>query len=123
MAFPIKKKPDFSSMLGMGPKRAPENAPPDFASEAAPDPEPDPTDPNEPAEGADAGDITPEMLRYSGPEEHCESCSHFTAPSTCDRWSQPVDATGHCEGFQAGGGADMSTGEPAPPQAEEGQPV
>ncbi len=123
MAFPMKKKPDFGVLLGMGPKRAPEQGPPDFGGGKAPqaDPEPDPLDPNEPAEGADEGDLTPEMLDYSGSAEHCESCKHYTAPSTCDRWTQPVEATGHCEGFQAGGMDDMGGGDQMPAQGGEAE--
>ncbi len=119
MAFPMKKKPDFGVLLGMGPKRAPEQGPPDFGGKS--DPEPDPMDPTEPAEGADEGDLTPEMLDYSGPEEHCDKCRHFTAPSTCDRWTAPVEAAGHCEGFQAGGMDDMGGGDQMPAQGGEAE--
>jgi hypothetical protein len=106
MAFP-NKKPDLTMILGVGKRPPREEAPPPFGGSKA-------TPPN-PADGVDAAeqesDLTPEMLDYSGPEEHCEACKHFTAPSTCDRWADPVDATGHCEGFQGssdqGGTGDL----------------
>ena len=72
--------------------------------------------PKPPAEGepdgdeGGGGDLTPEMLDYSGPDEQCGKCKHFTAPSTCDRWTTPVEETGHCEGFQSGGGENPDEG-------------
>jgi len=103
----------------MGAKRPPESGPPDFMSDS--DPEPDSADPNEGAEG-ETSDVTPDMLNYHAGSDNCGACSHFTAPSTCDRFSDPVEESAWCKGFQAGG-ADMGAGDQgaAPAMGVEGQ--
>lgn len=101
--FPAKKKPDMSLILGIGKKPAPEQAPPAPGVKSAPPAATPPVDSQEQGEG----DLTPEMLDYHGGEENCGACRHFTEPSTCDRWPDPVDAMGHCEGFQGSDTGDQ----------------
>ncbi len=91
MAFPMKKKPDFASMLGMSPKRPPETGPPDMDMG---EPEPDPGDPNEstePGEGADTGmGIKPEAVSYRTAAQVCGSCSFMQDDGNCSKLMMPV---------------------------------
>lgn len=97
-----RKKPDFSMIMGLGPKRKPESAPPAFGGDApAPVLEPDGD------EMAGGSGVTPEMLSYHGSGENCQACSHFTDPSTCDRFPEPVEAMGWCKGFEGGDTGDQ----------------
>ncbi len=121
MAFPAKK-PDLTMIFGIGGKKPKPSAPPSFGDDA----EPDATDPMESQETDETdGNLTPEMLHYSGPEEHCAMCSHFTAPSTCDRFSDPVDEAGHCSGFQSAdtGDQEQAADMPAGDEAEMEMPA
>ena len=94
--------------LGIGRKPAAESAPPRFG--AKPEAEPDPMDPAEGEAGDTDGDLTPDMLLYHGADSNCGSCSHFTAPTTCDRWPDPVEDGGWCRGWQSGAGAGGESG-------------
>lgn len=111
------KKPGLSIILGIGKKKDPldSSAPPSMSK-------PPSMPPDEPgAEGeSSGGDLTPDMLLYHGADTTCESCSHFTAPSTCDRWPDPVEAGGWCRGYesqQQEGDLGDSTGEGMPDMA------
>jgi hypothetical protein len=100
-------KPDMSAILGLKTKKAPSAAPPDLpgAAQEAPleaaEPELGAETPTE--EMGESG-LTPDMLDYHGASEGCGSCSHFTAPSTCDRWADPVEESGWCKGWQPSAG-------------------
>lgn len=103
-----KKKPDFTMIMGLGPKRKPESGPPAFGGEktGAPGAEVD-TPATDPAEELAEGSLTPEMLSYHGGTENCGACSHFTDPATCDRFPDPVEVAGYCKGFESGDTGDQ----------------
>lgn len=100
-------KPD-SFVLGIAsrPKSA---SPPPYQGDQAPDESADPLGSEAPDDEAAEGDITPDMLDYHGADSSCSSCRHFQAPTTCDRWPDPVEEGGWCKGWQAmgGGAGDM----------------
>ncbi len=127
MAFPLKKKPDFSVILGMGPKRPAESAPPDFASGAS-DSEPDPADPNEAAENENesGAGIKPEAVSYRTSAETCGSCEYMQDDGNCSQLKMLVDEADGCNLHTEKQGGEMAGGEGAPMEgemADEGQPV
>ncbi len=124
MAFPLKKKPDFSAIFAMGPKKPAESAPPDFGGTAA-DAEPDPNDPNEAAENENEGGagIKPEAVSYRTAAETCGSCQYMQDDGNCSKLMMPVADGDGCNLHEAKSGAEMTAGEPTPPQADEEQPA
>ena len=119
MAFPAKKKPDMTLILGIGRKPKP-SAPPPFGGTETPEEEAaEPPSAEPDGDESSTGSLTPEMMHYSGPEEHCAMCSHFTAPTTCDRWADPVDEGGHCSGFQGADTGDQMQASDMMPAEEE----
>lgn len=91
--------------LGVGGKPPRDDGPPRFGGSKAPEPS------EPPMEGDADSDLTPDMLLYHGADSNCGSCSHFSAPTTCDRWSDPVEEGGWCRGWQSGGAeADLGGG-------------
>ncbi len=103
------------AILGIGPKKQDQPEPPAFGG--PPDAAPDTAD-----DGA-GGDLTPDMLDYHGADMTCGSCSHFTAPSTCDRWPDPVEDGGWCKGWQDGGAEAETPTEDMAPGEEPEAPV
>lgn len=101
MAFPAKKPAVNIAVLGIGRNKPPEEGPPPAfgAPKATAAPTPDPMA----EEGPSDSGVTADMLEYHGPAP-CSDCSHFTAPTTCDRFSDQVEEGGHCNGFESASG-------------------
>ncbi len=113
MAFPAKKKPDFSLILGMGPKRPPQSGPPDFGGKS--DPEPDPGDPNESAEGETSGAIKPEAVCYRTADQTCGSCEYMQDDGQCSRLMMPVADGDGCNLHEPkAGGTEMAGSDQMP---------
>lgn len=68
----------------------------------APPPRRRPARPPVEPEASSGSSVTPEMMAYRGSDKQCESCLHFSGPDKCDRWPEPVEATGGCAGHEAG---------------------
>lgn len=117
MAFP-NKKPNTAMLLGVGPKPKPAGGPPPFGGAKAGSPLP-PDDPTTPEAEPSSGGVTSEMLEYHPGGQSCGECSHFTAPGTCDRFPEPVEESGHCNGFEASDTGDQMPAADMGPQGME----
>ncbi len=124
MAFPMKKKPDMTLILGMGPKRKPQSAMPDMPGMAR-DPEPDPNDLSENGEGAETegGAIKPEAVCYRTADQHCESCEYMGEDGQCSRLMMPVEPMASCNLYESKGGVLDEEANHMPMGAEEDQGI
>ena len=101
--------------LGLGPK--PE------AGMGAPPPGPGGPEGHAEPDADDKNDVPMERALYHGPDEKCGNCVYFHGPSSCEKWSFPVDQGGHCWPFYtpaAQGPPTESSGMPMMPMVEEG---